>query len=74
MKTRTMVATVFFGCMLAGCGRERERVIPVSDMIVIPGDNYRMQRTEVTQKQWEKIMGTNPSIFKGPALPAENVS
>ena len=35
---------------------------------------FRMQRTEVTQKQWEKVMGTNPSYFKGPEHPVENVS
>ena len=29
---------------------------------------------EVTQEQWEKVMGTNPSSFKGPKLPVECVS
>ncbi len=28
----------------------------------------------VTQKQWEKVMGSNPSHFKGDALPVECVS
>ena len=69
-----------------GCGR----VIPASDMVAIPGGRFvmtkddkkltvsvsafRMQRTEVTQLQWMTVMGNNPSCFKGPDRPVENVS
>jgi hypothetical protein len=49
-------------------------IIKASEMIAIPGRNYKIQRTEVTQKQWEKVMGNNPSYFKGPNRPVENVS
>ena len=28
---------------------------------------------EITQKQWELVMGTNPSRFKGDTLPVENI-
>lgn len=49
-------------------------VIPDADMIAIPGKNYRMQRTEVTQIQWMAVMGNNPSTFQGPNRPVENVS
>ena len=33
-----------------------------------------MATTEVTQGQWKKVMGYNPSQFKGDSLPVENVS
>jgi formylglycine-generating enzyme required for sulfatase activity len=35
---------------------------------------YYIGRYEVTQQQWEKVMGTNPSQFKDPTRPVENVS
>ena len=39
------------------------------------GSHYWMGETEVTQGQWEAVMGSNPSHFTGdPALPVENVS
>ncbi len=36
-------------------------------------DYYICQHT-VTQQQWQRIKGNNPSIFKGDHLPVENVS
>ena len=36
-------------------------------------DYYICQHT-VTQQQWQKIKGNNPSLFKGDNLPVENVS
>lgn len=35
---------------------------------------FELQTTEVTQAQWEAVMGTNPSGFKGPDRPVEQVS
>jgi formylglycine-generating enzyme required for sulfatase activity len=35
---------------------------------------FLMARTEVTQAQYEAVMGSNPSHFKGPDLPVERVS
>lgn len=35
---------------------------------------FYMSRYEVTQRQWQEVMGTNPSRFKGDNLPVENVS
>lgn len=36
--------------------------------------SYEIGKFEVTQKQWQAVMGSNPSVFKGPALPVINVS
>lgn len=35
---------------------------------------FWLAKTEVTQAQWEAVMGSNPSSFKGPNLPVETVS
>ena len=35
---------------------------------------FEMQTTEVTQAQWEAVMGVNPSNFKGADRPVEKVS
>jgi formylglycine-generating enzyme required for sulfatase activity len=34
---------------------------------------FEIGKHEVTQAQWESVMGTNPSAFKGPSRPVENV-
>lgn len=49
-------------------------IIPDSELVTIPGKRYKMQRTEVTQLQWMAVMGNNPSEFRGPDRPVENVS
>ena len=36
--------------------------------------SYYMGKYEVTQEQWEAVMGTNPSFTKGGKLPVTNVS
>jgi formylglycine-generating enzyme required for sulfatase activity len=35
---------------------------------------FYLGKYEVTQAQWEKVMGANPSHFKGAKLPVDNVS
>jgi len=35
--------------------------------------NFYMGATEVTQAQWQKVMGNKPSFFKGDELPVEKV-
>jgi sulfatase modifying factor 1 len=37
-------------------------------------DDFYMGKYEVTQAQWQAIMGNNPSHFKGDNLPVESVS
>ena len=36
--------------------------------------SFYICKHEVTQEEWEDVMGSNPSIFKGKHLPVENVS
>ena len=43
-------------------------------MVGIPGKNFQMLNTEVTQKTYTSIMGSNPSYFKGENNPVERVS
>ena len=53
-----------------GEGRDREK--PVHEVCV---DDFYMGKYEVTQGEWQKIMGSNPSEFKnGDRYPVENVS
>ena len=75
-------------CCLAGCGdrelstdksaAEESPIVKaiLKDMVEIPGESYKMKmgKTEVTQAQWEQVMGSNPSHFKGADRPVENVS
>jgi formylglycine-generating enzyme required for sulfatase activity len=35
---------------------------------------FYIGKYEVTQEQWERVMGNNPSNFRGPRLPVTNVS
>lgn len=37
-------------------------------------DSYLISKYEVTQEVWQKVMGNNPSYFKGNNLPVEGVS
>ena len=45
---------------------------PVHEVTLSKG--FYLQATDVTQAQWEAVMGTNPSYFKGPDRPVERVS
>ena len=44
-------------------------------MVAVPGQNFSILATEVTQELYNSVMGENPSEFKGEKnLPVENVS
>ena len=43
-------------------------------MLDVPGHNFKISCTHVTQAQWEAVMGKNPSNPKGADLPVNNVS
>ena len=47
---------------------------PVHQVLVQKDGGFWMGKYEVTQAQWQKIMGSNPSSFKGEKRPVENVS
>jgi formylglycine-generating enzyme required for sulfatase activity len=55
-----------------------EKIAPViaSNMVTIPGKNYELGKYEVTQKEWQAVMGSNPSAFTycGDNCPVEQVS
>ena len=51
----------------------RTKVIE-TEMVHIPGQDYKMLNTEVTQKFYESVMGENPSYYKGENNPVEYVS
>jgi formylglycine-generating enzyme required for sulfatase activity len=61
-----------------GCGADADAGDPVerlvANMVPIPGRNFRMGKYEVTQAQWEAVMGGNPSRYKGADHPVECVS
>lgn len=35
---------------------------------------FELSKYEITQAQWKKVMGDNPSVFKGDRLPVDNIS
>ncbi len=56
---------------------ERESAVNVINdfkFVPIPGKNYSISETEVTQALYEAVMGENPSRFVGNRNPVENVS
>ena len=44
------------------------------DFVIIPGQEWVMSKTEITQAVYKAVMGKNPSYFKGDSLPVEEVS
>ncbi len=60
---------------IAASVKERSSVASIlKGMIKLPGRDCWISATEVTQGQWESVMGNNPSGHKGANLPVENVS
>ena len=46
----------------------------IKEMIAIPNKRFKIGKYEVTQAQWQAIMGENPSYYKNADNPVENVS
>jgi formylglycine-generating enzyme required for sulfatase activity len=53
---------------------ENGRSSDESQVEVRLSEPFWLAKTEVTQAQWEAVMDSNPSSFKSPKLPVENVS
>jgi formylglycine-generating enzyme required for sulfatase activity len=70
---RTLDAMVWIagGSFTRGSGGGKADEKPVSTVAV---SSFYMAKTPVTQKQYEEVMGSNPSNYKGDDLPVENVS
>jgi formylglycine-generating enzyme required for sulfatase activity len=60
------------GTFLMGSDTDTANEKPVHEVTLSKG--FYLQTTEVTQAQWQAVMGNNPSFFKGPDRPVENVS
>jgi formylglycine-generating enzyme required for sulfatase activity len=64
-----------FGSFTMGSSSsEEQRSSDEGQVEVTLSQSFWLARTEVTQAQWEALMGSNPSQFKGSNLPVENVS
>jgi formylglycine-generating enzyme required for sulfatase activity len=67
---RIMPGTFQMGCLPgeAGCNAEM-----MSHMVRLT-KAFEMGKYEVTQSQWQAVMGSNPSTFKGPTHPVSQVT
>lgn len=78
---KSLFAGIAFVKIEAGCflmGRDTE--VKESSAVELPQHKvciskpFYLSETEVTQKQWEAVMGDNPSKSKSPSKPVEKVS
>jgi len=60
------------GSFMMGLDKGRTDEGPAHNVTI--GKAFYMSRYEVTQRQYEAVMGTNPSGFKGARKPVENIS
>lgn len=60
------------GEFLMGSNSGSDDEKPVHKVIIAQG--YEMGKYQITQDQWETVMGHNPSSFKGKLLPVDSVS
>ncbi|MBA3804430.1 MAG: SUMF1/EgtB/PvdO family nonheme iron enzyme [Acidobacteria bacterium] len=60
------------GSFMMGSENGEKDEKPVHQVTI--NDGFYMGKYEVTQAQWQAVMGANPSNFKGDSLPVEQVS
>ncbi|NLB72400.1 MAG: formylglycine-generating enzyme family protein [Chloroflexi bacterium] len=59
------------GIFMMGSDGEHDWENPVHEVTL---SSFWISKYEVTQKEWQEVMGSNPSHFKGDNLPVESVS
>ena len=64
------------GTFMMGATAEQGSDADIDEMPVhkVKLSSFSIGRYEVTQEEWQAVMGSNPSDFKGPKRPVENVS
>jgi formylglycine-generating enzyme required for sulfatase activity len=60
--------------LIGSSGGEKGRDDDETQHRVTISKGFWLAKTETTQAQWQAVMGSNPSHFKGDALPVEKVS
>ena len=81
---KTIFAVALCAAFATSCGSSsskeltwEERTVELSDGVILEvvktPDGLWFGKTEVTQAQWETVMGDNPSHFKNPSNPVEMV-
>ena len=81
---RIFLLSLFLGGLLPVYGQDSLVTIPTTSREIVDGrtgipirvtvDSFRMATTEITQGEFETIMGRNPSTYQGASRPVENVS
>jgi formylglycine-generating enzyme required for sulfatase activity len=72
--TMTMIYVAPGSFMMGSSTTEEGRYDNETQHHVTLTKGYWLGETEVTQAQWESVMGSNPSYFKGASRPVEKVS
>jgi formylglycine-generating enzyme required for sulfatase activity len=75
LQNRYLVLILFCLSVLVSCrSQEEEGIISKApEMVQLPSGLW-VSKYEITQAQWMKVMGDNPSYFQGKNLPVESVS
>ncbi len=76
-KTFCALSLSFALCLLFNsCGKTVVKLENGSryELVELPGKDFMIGKTEVTQDVYEAVMGENPSFNKHPDFPAENLS
>src|ERR1039457_4863966 len=60
------------GCSAGGNECNKTDEYPAHDVTITKG--FWIGQTEVTQAAYERVIGNNPSHFKGASLPVESIS